>query len=190
MKHSAQKGTQAMVEGTSTPSAIKRFLGLTLGSTRVVFGVICTSPLFAFREAVVSAGGDRETASREAVLGAVSLILWALILIVTCKYVLVLLRADNNGEGGTLTLMALARDVIGRSSAVLYFGIVGVALFFGYALITPAISVLSAMEGIAVAATPALDPLSCRLPSYFWYSCSSSNRAVLRGLLLGSARSW
>jgi KUP system potassium uptake protein len=95
--------------------------------------------------------------SRPAVLGVLSLILWALILIVTCKYVLVLLRADNNGEGGTLTLMALAqRAVGGESGVILLFGILGASLFFGDALITPAISVLSAMEGLKIV-TPAFE---------------------------------
>jgi KUP system potassium uptake protein len=153
MKRTTTERTEAMVEGTSTPSAIKRFLRPTLGGAGIVFGVICTSPLYTLREAVVSAGGEEP--SREAVLGAVSLILWALILIVTLKYVLVLLRVDNNGEGGTLTLMALALGVIGRSSTVLYLGIAGVAFFFCYALITPVISVLSGMEGIDVV-NPAL----------------------------------
>jgi KUP system potassium uptake protein len=158
MDHSAPLRTETMAADSptpsATPSASRRFLGLTLGSMGVVYGDIGTSPLYAFREAVAAAGGG--AASREAVFGVLSLILWALILIVTCKYVLVLLRADNNGEGGTLTLMALARRVTGRSSTVLYFGIIGAALFFGDALITPAISVLSAIEGVKIA-TPAFD---------------------------------
>ena len=132
-----------------------QFLTLTLGSIGVVYGDIGTSPLYAFREAVVAAGGG--SVSREAVLGVLSLILWALILIVTCKYVVVLLRADNNGEGGTLTLMALARRVSAHGATILYFGVIGASLFFGDALITPAISVLSAIEGVKIA-TPAFDP--------------------------------
>jgi KUP system potassium uptake protein len=136
-----------------TPKA-NRFFALALGSIGVVYGDIGTSPLYAFREAVIAAGGG--AASREAVFGVLSLILWALILIVTCKYVLVLLRADNNGEGGTLTLMALARRATGGASTILFFGIIGAALFFGDALITPAISVLSAIEGLKVA-TPGLE---------------------------------
>jgi len=88
-----------------------------------------------------------------------SLILWALIFIVTFKYVLVLLRADNNGEGGTLTLMALARQATGdNATLVVMLGIIGAALFFGDALITPAISVLSAIEGLKIVA-PGFDPL-------------------------------
>ncbi|MFY9736169.1 MAG: potassium transporter Kup, partial [Rhodoplanes sp.] len=155
MDHSAAPlPAETVVEDGPTPSAGQRFLGLTLGSVGVVYGDIGTSPLYAFREAVMAAGGG--AASREAVFGVLSLILWALILIVTCKYVVVLLRADNNGEGGTLTLMALARRVSTHGATILYFGIIGAALFFGDALITPAISVLSAIEGVKVA-TPAFD---------------------------------
>ena len=91
-------------------------------------------------------------------LGVLSLVLWALIFIVTFKYVIVLLRADNNGEGGTLTLMALARQATGDNVAlVVMLGIIGAALFFGDALITPAISVLSAIEGLKIVA-PGFDP--------------------------------
>lgn len=88
---------------------------LTLGCIGVVYGDIGTSPLYALREAVVAASGpDRQDLTRSATLGVVSLILWALIVVVTLKYVLLLLRADNNGEGGTLTLMALASRAVGR----------------------------------------------------------------------------
>src|SRR6059058_2751691 len=87
--------------------ATSGFLALTLGSIGVVYGDIGTSPLYAFREAVVAAS-ESGAITREAVLGVLSLILWALIIVVTAKYVLILLRADNNGEGGTLSLMALA----------------------------------------------------------------------------------
>ncbi len=128
---------------------------LALGSIGVVYGDIGTSPLYALREAVVAASPSGELA-RAAVLGVLSLILWALIIVVTLKYVVVLLRADNNGEGGTLTLMALASRAVGRYSGnaaavVALLGIAGAALFYGDALITPALSVLSAIEGINVA---------------------------------------
>src|SRR5262252_1107798 len=133
------------------------FWALTVGSIGVVYGDIGTSPLYAFREAVVAAGGPGGLVTRNAVFGVLSLILWALILIVTIKYVLILLRADNNGEGGTLTLMALAQRALGKSwSMVVLLGIVSGALFYGDALITPALTVLSAIEGIKVA-TPAFD---------------------------------
>jgi len=132
------------------------FWALTFGSIGVVFGDIGTSPLYAFREAVHNAahGGP---VSREIVLGVLSLILWSLIVVVAIKYVLLLLRADNNGEGGTLSLMALGQRALGRRTPLLLgLGVIGAAMFLGDAMITPAISVLSAVEGLKIA-TPALD---------------------------------
>jgi KUP system potassium uptake protein len=127
------------------------FWSLTLGSVGVVYGDIGTSPLYAFREAVVAAS-ESGTITRETVLGVNSMILWALIVVVTIKYVLILLRADNNGEGGTLSLTALAFRAIGRRTPlVLMLGIVGAAMFLGDSVITPAISVLSAVEGLKLA---------------------------------------
>src|SRR5712672_2115626 len=121
-------------------------LVLSLGSLGVVYGDIGTSPLYAFREAITAAGGSADGVDPGAVLSVLSLILWALILIVTVKYVLVLLRADNNGEGGTLTLMALAQRALGKSTAILVLlGTISGALFYGDAVITPALSVLSAV---------------------------------------------
>src|ERR1700722_1263423 len=133
--------------------------GLAVGSIGVVYGDIGTSPLYALREAIVAAAGPGlDELTRATVLGVVSLILWALFIIVTLKYVVILLRADNNGEGGTLTLMALASRAVGRmgraAATVALLGIVSAALFYGDAVITPALSVLSAVEGIDVA-TPA-----------------------------------
>ena len=132
------------------------FLTLTLGSVGVVFGDIGTSPLYALREAVVAAS-PAGAISRDAVLGVLSLILWALIIVVTCKYVLILLRADNNGEGGTLSLTALASRAFGRRTAPIYIlGVIGASMFLGDSVITPAISVLSAVEGLKLA-TPAFE---------------------------------
>jgi KUP system potassium uptake protein len=133
--------------------------GLVLGSIGVVYGDIGTSPLYALREAIIAAAGPGlDELTRVTVLGVVSLILWALFIIVTLKYVVILLRADNNGEGGTLTLMALASRAVGRmgraATLVTLLGIISAALFYGDAVITPALSVLSAVEGIDVA-TPA-----------------------------------
>ncbi|MFZ2160236.1 MAG: potassium transporter Kup [Bradyrhizobium sp.] len=126
------------------------FGALMLGSIGVVYGDIGTSPLYALREAVVAAGGPAATsADPDAVLGILSLILWALIVVVTLKYVLILLRADNNGEGGTLALMALAQRAVGHGTgAIVLLGIISGALFYGDAVLTPALSVLSAIEGI------------------------------------------
>jgi KUP system potassium uptake protein len=136
------------------------FWGLALGSIGVVYGDIGTSPLYALREALIAAAGSDHPAAieRATALGVASLILWALFVIVTLKYVVILLRADNNGEGGTLTLMALASRAVGRmgrpAAVVALLGIISAALFYGDAVITPALSVLSAVEGIDVA-TPA-----------------------------------
>src|SRR5579871_1800792 len=133
------------------------FAALTLGSIGVVYGDIGTSPLYALREAVVAASNGGEV-TRFAVLGVVSLILWALIIVVTMKYVVVLLRADNHGEGGTLALMALAQRAVTRGAAtIVLLGIISGALFYGDAVITPALSVLSAIEGIKLV-TAAFDP--------------------------------
>src|SRR5437879_3931198 len=127
------------------------FGALTLGSIGVVYGDIGTSPLYALREAVTAASAGGEVTS-QAVLGVLSMILWALIIVVTLKYVLLLLRADNNGEGGTLSLTALVFRAIGRRTPiVLLLGIVGAAMFLGDSVITPAISVLSAVEGLKLA---------------------------------------
>ena len=133
------------------------FRKLTLGSIGVVYGDIGTSPLYAFKESLsaASAGGQP---TPDAIIGVISLILWALMSIVTLKYVIFLLRADNQGEGGTLTLMALAqRGWQGNRYIIVVLGMLGAALFYGDAVITPAISVLSAVEGLKVIA-PAFDP--------------------------------
>jgi KUP system potassium uptake protein len=120
---------------------------LTLGAIGVVYGDIGTSPLYAFREALAqSAGGGID---RSEIIGVLSLALWALIIVVTLKYVAFLTRADNNGEGGVLSLMALAtRATAGKWPVVLILGGMGAALFYGDAIITPALSVLSAVEGL------------------------------------------
>src|SRR6202162_4937375 len=132
------------------------FWALTLGSIGVVFGDIGTSPLYAFREAVAGAS-QGQSVTRVIVLGVLSLILWALFIVVTAKYVLLLLRADNNGEGGTLSLMALGQQALGRRSwPLLALGVIGASMFIGDSMITPAISVLSAVEGLKLAA-PALE---------------------------------
>lgn len=136
------------------------FGALVLGALGVVFGDIGTSPLYALRETLLAAnGGDATTPiSRELVLGVLSLILWSLVVVVTLKYVVLLMRADNNGEGGILTLVALAQRGVERSKGfgVVLLGMLGAGLFYGDTVITPAISVLSAVEGIKLV-TPALN---------------------------------
>ena len=123
------------------------FFALALGSMGVVFGDIGTSPLYAMREALRHTRATVDPSV--AVLGVVSLVTWALLLIVTVKYVIFLMRADNKGEGGTLALMALAQRIVPRRSGwVLLLGMAGAALFYGDGIITPAMSVLSAVEGV------------------------------------------
>jgi KUP system potassium uptake protein len=142
----------AAVDGKAAPSDLPAsFLALTLGSVGVVYGDIGTSPLYAFREAAIAAS-DGHPVTRATVLGVLSLILWALIVTVTLKYVLILLRADNNGEGGTLSLTALASRALGRRTAYVFIiGVIGASMFLGDSVITPAISVLSAVEGLKLA---------------------------------------
>jgi KUP system potassium uptake protein len=124
-----------------------RYLGLAVGSLGVVFGDIGTSPLYAFRSALTTMQG--EPVHRADILGIIALALWALIMVVTVKYVLFLMRADNKGEGGVLSLTALAQRALGRRTTVIFIlGLIGAALFYGDAMITPAISVLSAIEGL------------------------------------------
>jgi KUP system potassium uptake protein len=143
---------------SASPSPVPKndFWALTLGSVGVVYGDIGTSPLYAFREAV-SAASVAGVVTRGTVLGVLSMILWALILVVTLKYVVILLRADNNGEGGTLSLMALAMRALGkRTPFITVLGIIGASMFLGDSVITPAISVLSAVEGLKLV-TPAFE---------------------------------
>jgi KUP system potassium uptake protein len=126
--------------------------GLIIGAIGVVYGDIGTSPLYAFREAILAATEHKAgqiVPETGVVMGLLSLIIWALVMIVSLKYVALLLRADNKGEGGTLSLMALAlRSLGGRNRFILALGMLGAALFYGDSIITPAISVLSAVEGL------------------------------------------
>ncbi len=125
------------------------FWTLFVGCVGVVYGDIGTSPLYALNTAITAAGGTQEHVIREDVLGVLSLVLWALTVIVTLKYVTILLRADNQGEGGTLSLMALAQRAMGGQTRLIFLlGVAGAAMFFGDSMITPAISVLSAVEGL------------------------------------------
>jgi KUP system potassium uptake protein len=133
------------------------FWGLAVGSIGVVYGDIGTSPLYAFRESVIAAVGADGMPGETVVIGILSLIIWSLFVVVTAKYVLILLRADNNGEGGTLALMALAYRAFKNGGGIILLGIISGALFYGDAMITPALSVLSAVEGLKIV-TPAFDP--------------------------------
>jgi len=131
--------------------------GLTLAALGVVYGDIGTSPLYTMRE-VFAASHHPVPATPENVLGILSLVFWSLILIVTVKYAALILRADNQGEGGVMALMALVQRVAdGRGHTLTLLGLFGAALFYGDGAITPAISVLAAVEGLEVA-TPAFQP--------------------------------
>src|SRR5580692_13004641 len=132
-------------EGDLTHSS-GRFWVLTLGSIGVVFGDIGTSPLYALQTAL---GQFKGPLGPPEVVGVVSLIIWALLIVVTAKHVLFLMQADNKGEGGILSLNALAQRALGQKTTIAFLlGVAGSALFSGDAIITPAISVLSALEGL------------------------------------------
>ncbi len=127
---------------------------LTLGSVGVVYGDIGTSPLYAFREALKPVASDGVTHME--IIGLISLMIWTLTIIVTLKYVIFLLRADNDGEGGTLSLLALlTKSASGQRAMLMLLGLIGAALFLGDAMITPALSVMSAVEGLKLV-TPEL----------------------------------
>src|SRR5450432_1170626 len=157
----------------ATIAAVKRetpFSLLCLGALGVVFVDIGTSPLYTLKECIRSAGGAQEPA----LFGVLSLIAWSLVLVVTVKYLLFIMRADNRGEGGIFALLALVppRLRLGRVSVVALLVVVGAALLYGDGAITPAISVLSAVEGLEVA-DPGLAriviPLTCAiLFALFW----------------------
>jgi KUP system potassium uptake protein len=145
--------TAAASSAESGPgSQQQHFWALALGSIGVVYGDIGTSPLYALKEAVTAAT-QQGAAGPDAVLGILSLMTWTLLLIVTLKYVLILLHADNKGEGGTFALMALGQSVANRSAPLLLaLGVAGAAFFYGDAVITPAITVMGAIEGLKLIA--------------------------------------
>jgi KUP system potassium uptake protein len=150
----AAPSAEEELDGPARPSGLA---GLSLAALGIVFGDIGTSPVYTFRECFNPEHGVALTP--ENVLGILSLIVWALILVVAVKYVLLVMRADNQGEGGILALLALAQEAVrgGRGrTALILLAIGGAALFYGDSMITPAISVLSAVEGIGVG-TPALN---------------------------------
>lgn len=152
--------TDRITIASGQPHAPKRasFWALALGAIGVVYGDIGTSPLYALKESLNAAREGGETTA-VMVTGVLSLMLWALILIVTLKYVVIMLKADNEGEGGTLSLMALAERSFGSGTWIIpLFGMTGAALFYGDAMITPAISILSAVEGLELI-TPAFTPV-------------------------------
>jgi KUP system potassium uptake protein len=148
--------TQTTINGSTTATGKMR-QSLIVGALGVVYGDIGTSPLYTVRQCFE----DVKSVSEVSVFGVLSLIAWALFIVVTLKYVIVIMRADNGGEGGILALTALALRATGRGTRahgwILAAGLVGAALFYGDGVITPAISVLSAVEGLKVA-TPLFEP--------------------------------
>jgi KUP system potassium uptake protein len=150
------QGVPAQNPTISASQPRARIWTLALGSIGVVYGDIGTSPLYALKESLTAAtAGGQLTESM--VIGVMSLMLWALTIIVTLKYVWLIMSADNHGEGGTLSLMALLQRAMGRNFFVIsLLGMAGAALFYGDAIITPAISVLSAVEGLKLIA-PSFD---------------------------------
>ena len=137
----------------TTGHATDRLSVLALGAVGVVYGDIGTSPIYALREALGANAEGGAAATTLEVLGLLSLIIWALILVVAVKYMFFVTRADNKGEGGILSMMELARSgFANRPVWVLALGVLGASLFFGDAILTPALSVLSAVEGLEVVA--------------------------------------
>ena len=135
------------------PKSAGALAGLTLGALGVVYGDIGTSPLYALKEVF---HGGHVAATADNILGVLSLIFWTMTIIVSVKYVLLILRADNNGEGGLIAMLALATSAVKDRpklrSVLMSVGLFGTAIFYGDGVITPAISVLSAVEGLEVAA--------------------------------------
>ena len=169
-----------------TRSGARRTAGLTLAALGVVYGDIGTSPLYAVRESALSAGGNIPAAP--AIMGVVSLIFWSLLIVVTLKYVILIMQADNDGEGGILALSALAHRTPGLSRraklAITTIAILGLALFFGDGMLTPAITVLSAVEGLSAessAFAPLVMPLSLIILIGL-FALQSRGTAVVGGL--------
>ena len=165
----------------------KRLALASLGALGIVYGDIGTSPLYALRECFHGTHGM--AIDRVNVLGVLSMIVWSLILVVTIKYVAYVTRADNEGEGGILALLALALDPrrqVGKQPVVYVLGLFGAALLYGDGVITPAISVLSAVEGLRIEApalAPAVVPLTIAiLVGLFWLQ-RRGTRAI--GVLFG-----
>jgi KUP system potassium uptake protein len=162
----------------SNDSARPALPALTLAALGVVYGDIGTSPLYAMKECFLPGSSHSVPVTPENVLGVLSLIFWSLALIVSVKYLAFVMRASNRGEGGILALLALAfpdREQPRRLRAILIgCGVFGAALLYGDGMITPAISVLSAIEGLNVATT-AFENFILPSPWRCWWACSASN---------------
>ena len=152
--------------------------GAALAALGVVFGDIGTSPLYALKTVFLLDGGA-VGAEQEDVFGVISLMFWSVTIIVSIKYLGILMRADNDGEGGVMALAALAKRLYAgnasRSGTLLVIGIVGVALFYGDSIITPAISVLSAVEGLHVTVPAISHMVAAHRGGHPRRSCSRSS---------------
>ena len=172
---------------SASPKASRSALALTgLAALGIVFGDIGTSPLYTLKTAFDYLHGD---ATPDRILGILSLVIWTLFLITSVKYVLVAMSIDNDGEGGILALMSLLGIKRRQRPAIVVAGLLGAALIYGDGAITPAISVLSALEGLDIAA-PGLSPTSCPPRSPSWLRCSRSSRSAPRASAPRSGRSW
>jgi hypothetical protein len=159
---------------------------MAIGALGVVYGDIGTSPLYTFKTAIDWAGGEARPA---VALGILSLVVWTLIITTSIKYVAIVMRADNDGEGGILALMSLLGIKHGERAFVISLGIIGAAMLYGDGAITPAISVLSALEGIKDP-LPSFAPYVLPLSVVGCSPCSRCNRRAPRGLARCSGRSW
>src|SRR6516164_4305187 len=161
----------ASANGQAHPGHRASLAALSFGALGVVFGDIGTSPLYTVKECLLALGGPE--AQAEGLFGILSLMFWALIMVVTVKYVWFIMRADNRGEGGIFALLAIVPERFrksamptGRATAMALLAVIGAALLYGDGVITPAISVLSAIEGLTVASPrlePAVVPLTCAI---------------------------
>ena len=164
---------------------------LAVGAIGIVFGDIGTSPIYAFRETF--AGHHTLRVDQMHVYGVLSLIFWSMMIIVTLKYVTIIMRADNKGEGGSLALLALINRQIGGkkkwTAGIVLLGVFATALFYGDSMITPAISVLSAVEGLTTVNAGLAAVGHSRSRSESSSACSRSSRTARRGSGRCSARS-
>lgn len=166
--------------GTTGPNHSKRrrLLLLSLASLGIVFGDIGTSPLYSMRECFYGAHAIAPTPAN--VLGVLSLIIWSLILVISVKYLVLILRADNRGEGGILALATLGSDMATRGKFLFRIGLFGAALLYADGMITPAITVMGAIEGLHIA-TPLFDPYVVPIAvviliGLFWFQSSGTTK--------------
>ena len=167
------------------PIPAKALAGIALGALGIVFGDIGTSPLYTLKTILSDAGGHPD---RGTTLGVLSLIMWTLVMVTTIKYVIVAMRIDNGGEGGILALMSLIGMKRGHRPVIIAAGLFGAALLYGDGAITPAISVLSALEGLPLAIPTSQILRAARGGRACWSSCFWLSRSAPRGSAWRSVR--